>query len=395
MVASVFLDRAMASATARGSAPTSVRSAASMATSVPVPMAMPRSAWASAAASLTPSPTMATTCAVFLQAPDRGQLAARAHARDDVVDADRGGHRASGALVVAGKQHRPQAAGAQLGHGRRGGRRPCRRRRRTPRTARPRRRRRRSARRPRPAPPARPARGPAAQLPLPGEPGRACRPGPRGRPPRRKRRGPDRRRIPRVVEAGTTSAGAPTAAARRRRAPAAIAAAIGCSDADSTAPASRSSSVSCTPGAAATPASVIRPAVIVPVLSSTTVSTRRVLSRISGPLIRMPSCAPRPVPTRIAVGVARPIAHGQAMIRTATAAVNAAAGPAPDASQPARVAAAITSTTGTKIALTRSARRCTGALPAWAWVTSRARWASSVSAPTWVARTSRRPPTFT
>ena len=37
----------------------------------------------------------------------------------------------------------------------------------------------------------------------------------------------------------------------------------------------------------------------------------------------MPSCAPRPVPTRIAVGVASPRAHGQAMISTATAAVNA------------------------------------------------------------------------
>ena len=38
----------------------------------------------------------------------------------------------------------------------------------------------------------------------------------------------------------------------------------------------------------------------------------------------MPSWAPRPVPTMIAVGVARPRAHGQAMISTATAAVNAA-----------------------------------------------------------------------
>ena len=60
MVLSVFLDRAIASATARGSPPTSVTSAASMAASVPVPIARPRSAWASAAASFTPSPTMAT-----------------------------------------------------------------------------------------------------------------------------------------------------------------------------------------------------------------------------------------------------------------------------------------------------------------------------------------------
>ena len=61
----------------------------------------------------------------------------------------------------------------------------------------------------------------------------------------------------------------------------------------------------------------------VPVLSSTTVSTRRVDSSTSGPLISRPSCAPRPVPTSSAVGVASPSAHGQAMISTATAAVNA------------------------------------------------------------------------
>ena len=56
------------------------------------------------------------------------------------------------------------------------------------------------------------------------------------------------------------------------------------------------------------------PVVTVPVLSSTTVSTLRVDSSTSGPLMRMPSCAPRPVPTSSAVGVARPRAQGQAMI---------------------------------------------------------------------------------
>ena len=48
------------------------------------------------------------------------------------------------------------------------------------------------------------------------------------------------------------------------------------------------------------------PVVTVPVLSSTTVSTRRVLSSTSGPLISTPSWAPRPVPASSAVGVARP-----------------------------------------------------------------------------------------
>ena len=37
----------------------------------------------------------------------------------------------------------------------------------------------------------------------------------------------------------------------------------------------------------------------------------------------MPASAPRPVPTMIAVGVARPIAHGQAMTSTLTNAVSA------------------------------------------------------------------------
>ena len=76
----------------------------------------------------------------------------------------------------------------------------------------------------------------------------------------------------------------------------------------------------------------------VPVLSSTIVSTRRVDSRTSGPLISRPSWAPRPVPTSSAVGVASPSAHGQAMISTATAAVNANVAPSPAPSQKPSVA---------------------------------------------------------
>ena len=67
----------------------------------------------------------------------------------------------------------------------------------------------------------------------------------------------------------------------------------------------------------------------VPVLSSTTVSMRRADSSTSGPRIRMPSCAPRPVPTSSAIGVARPSAHGQAMISTATAFAKATSAAAP------------------------------------------------------------------
>ena len=90
---------------------------------------------------------------------------------------------------------------------------------------------------------------------------------------------------------------------------------------------------------------------------------RRVRSRISGPLMRMPSWAPRPVPTMRAVGVASPIAHGHAMMSTATAAVNADDAATPASSHPASVASATRITAGTKISEMRSASRCTAALP--------------------------------
>ena len=196
-------------------------------------------------------------------------------------------------------------------------------------------------------------RGVEVQRPLVGQPGRA--PGDDGVPvdDARARRAPRWRRTP------PTGGRSPT----RSRAAAAMAAAIGCSEASSSAPASRSSSSSPTPAAGTTSTRLIRPVVTVPVLSSTTVSTRRVDSSTCGPLIRMPSWAPRPVPTSSAVGVASPSAQGQAMISTATAAVNAAAAPAPAASQNTSVATARAITTGTNTAETRSASRCTGALP--------------------------------
>ena len=48
-------------------------------------------------------------------------------------------------------------------------------------------------------------------------------------------------------------------------------------------------------------------------------STRSSSSSASAFLTRIPLWAPRPVPTIIDIGVARPRAHGQAMISTATA----------------------------------------------------------------------------
>ena len=97
----------------------------------------------------------------------------------------------------------------------------------------------------------------------------------------------------------------------------------GAREASSSAPARRSASVRSVPSAGRRRRGFIRPVVTVPVLSSTIVSTRRVDSSTSGPLMSRPSCAPRPVPTSSAVGVARPSAHGQAMISTATAALKA------------------------------------------------------------------------
>ncbi len=144
-----------------------------------------------------------------------------------------------------------------------------------------------------------------------------------------------------------------------------------------------------------TSASVMTPVVTVPVLSSTTVSTERVDSRTSGPLMSTPICAPRPVPTSSAVGVARPSAHGHAMMRTATAAVNAAEAGAPAPSHAPRAPTAIAMAMGTKIADTRSARRWTCALPDCASSTRRAICASWVSPPTRVARTTSRPPALT
>ena len=62
-----------------------------------------------------------------------------------------------------------------------------------------------------------------------------------------------------------------------------------------------------------------RPAVSVPVLSTTRVSIFSTASSASAFLMRIPSCAARPTPTMIETGVASPSAQGQAMMSTATA----------------------------------------------------------------------------
>ena len=302
-----------------------MRSEASIATSVPVPIARPRSAWASAGASLTPSPTIATTRPSACRRRTTSAFSDGQDLGDDLVDADLGGD----ARARSSRCRRSAAPAA--------GRAPAARRRPRPtvgltvsattKTARGR------------AVPAGGDRGAAARLggaargvelgrqvhrPV-GEQRRAADDDARGRRRRPRRRGPRGWRRPRR----------PAAAARR--APRGDRRAIGCSEASSSAPTSRSASLA-RRRRDATSTSAIRPVVTVPVLSSTTCRPRRVDSRTSGPLISRPSWAPRPVPTISAVGVARPSAQGQAMISTATAAVNAKVALSPAPSQKPSVA---------------------------------------------------------
>src|SRR3989344_5421170 len=92
------------------------------------------------------------------------------------------------------------------------------------------------------------------------------------------------------------------------------------------------------------------PWVSVPVLSNITVLILCAVSSASASLIRIPCSAPIPVPTIIAVGVAKPIAHGQAMIRTATvfSTANKKEGVGPATYQITKVTIASMMTTGTK-----------------------------------------------
>mmetsp|Transcript_60209 Transcript_60209/g.138123 ORF Transcript_60209/g.138123 Transcript_60209/m.138123 type:complete len:351 (+) Transcript_60209:895-1947(+) len=93
---------------------------------------------------------------------------------------------------------------------------------------------------------------------------------------------------------------------------------IGCSDADSAEAASSSKRIDDSPSAHDSTSDTCKWHVVsVPVLSKMTVSTREPFSSTSPPLNRMPWCAPTPEPTMTAVGVARPIAQGHAITRTA------------------------------------------------------------------------------
>ena len=137
----------------------------------------------------------------------------------------------------------------------------------------------------------------------------------------------------------------------------------GCSLAFSRLAARRSNSSSAKPSTGLIAVTDGLPSVSVPVLSTTRVSTRSILSRASAFLMSTPAWAPRPTPTMIDMGVARPRAHGQAMMRTLTAATSAklkrGSGPNIDQATKARTATRMTS--GTNQLDTRSARRWIGA----------------------------------
>ncbi len=105
-----------------------------------------------------------------------------------------------------------------------------------------------------------------------------------------------------------------------------------------------------TRSAAITDVSAGFPSVRVPVLSTTSVSTFSSVSSASAFLTRTPAVAPRPVPTMMDIGVARPSAQGHAMISTATAFTSAYAirGSGPTRPQMIAVTTATATTAGTK-----------------------------------------------
>ena len=139
-----------------------------------------------------------------------------------------------------------------------------------------------------------------------------------------------------------------------------------------------------------------RPSVSVPVLSTTRVSTFSIRSSASAFLISTPWVAPRPTPTMMEIGVARPRAHGQAMIRTATATMRPCAirGSGPTRAQTTNATTAMAMTAGTNTPATRSAIRWIGARERWASATMATMRASIVSRPTFSAVTTRAPVWF-
>ena len=174
-----------------------------------------------------------------------------------------------------------------------------------------------------------------------------------------------------------------------------MAEASGCSDSFSAIAASLMISSSVNPEVLSTMRTSVTsgsPLVRVPVLSKTTVSIFWVLSRYSPPLMRIPFSAPFPAPTTIAAGVANPKAHGQAIMRTATAAVNPKLTAwCPMSVQDRKESMATDTTIGTKYFEIVSTSLSTGPLVVSASCTTFTIFESVVSAPTLVALVLRDP----
>ncbi len=166
-----------------------------------------------------------------------------------------------------------------------------------------------------------------------------------------------------------------------------MASAIGCSDLASTLATSIRTSSRSKPGRTVMSVSSGRPFVSVPVLSSAITSAERSVCNASPLRKRMPSSAARPVPTMIEVGVASPMAQGQAIISTATAFTSAkvSAGDGPRTNQATNVRTAAAMTAGTNQAVTLSTIAWIGSLDPCAASTIRIICDSTVSAPTLVA----------
>ena len=140
-----------------------------------------------------------------------------------------------------------------------------------------------------------------------------------------------------------------------------------------------------------------RPSVSVPVLSTTIVSTFSNLSSASALRISTPASAPRPSPTMIDIGVARPSAQGQAMISTETAATSAYAKRGSGPNWPMRETRSGRPTPRQARTSRRPGRRgaASGARLRWASATIWTMRASRVSRPTFSARITKLPLLFT
>ncbi|SSS39732.1 Uncharacterised protein [Acinetobacter baumannii] len=137
-----------------------------------------------------------------------------------------------------------------------------------------------------------------------------------------------------------------------------IAKAIGCSDLASTEATKVSTWLRSKPDRTLKSVSVGLPSVSVPVLSTATTCASCKSCKASPLRNKTPSSAPRPVPTIIEVGVASPIAQGQAIISTATAFTKpkVSAGSGPKIKQTKKVIAAISMTAGTNHMVTLSTK---------------------------------------